>query len=95
MRRVLDDLETAPIAEPLRLTLRFLRLLTLSPEAVTAEHVRPLLAAGVSREAVVDAVYVCFLFTIYTRLADTLGWAHLDEAGYQASGRSLLRRGYL
>ena len=55
---------------------------------------RPLLAAGVSREGVADAAYVCYLFSIYTRLADSLGWAVLDDAGYRASGRSLLKRGY-
>jgi hypothetical protein len=56
--------------------------------------VRPLLAAGVSHEAVRDIAYVCYLFSIYTRLADSLGWDLLDDAGYRASGRSLLKRGY-
>jgi alkylhydroperoxidase family enzyme len=91
---VLDDFETAPIDERLRSALRFLRKLVLDPDAVSADDARPMLAAGVSREAAADAVYVCFLFSIYTRLADTLGWALLDDAGYQASGRHLLRRGY-
>ena len=77
------------------MTLRFLRALTLTPERVGAEDVRPLLAASVSREAVTDVVYVCYLFSVYTRLADSLGWALLDDAGYRASGRSLLKRGYL
>jgi alkylhydroperoxidase family enzyme len=94
-RKVLDDFETAPIDERLKTTLRFLRKLVLEPEAVSAADVRPILAAGVSKEAAADAVYVCFLFSIYTRLADTLGWALLDDAGYQASGRHLLKRGYL
>ena len=68
--------------------------MTLTPEALSPDDVRPVLAAGVSREALLDAVYVCFLFTIYTRLADTLGWALLDEGGYQATARHLLRHGY-
>lgn len=93
-RKVLDDFESAPIDEPLRVTLRFLRKLTLEPRAVSAGDVRPVLQAGVSREAVADAVYVCFLFTVYTRLADTLGWGLLDDAGYQATARHLLTRGY-
>jgi alkylhydroperoxidase family enzyme len=91
---VLDDFESAPIDEPLRRTLRFLARLTLEPRSITAEDVRPVLDAGVSREAVTDAVYVCYLFTTYTRLADTLGWALLDDAGYQATARHLLTRGY-
>jgi len=92
---VLDDFESAPIDDRLRVTLRFLRTLTVDPERVGPDAVRPLLAAGVSRDGVIDAIYVCYLFSIYTRLADTLGWALLDDAGYQASGRSLFRRGYL
>jgi alkylhydroperoxidase family enzyme len=91
---VLDDFETAPIDERLRSTLRFLRKLVLDPDSVSPDDVRPMLVAGVSREAAADVVYVCFLFSIYTRLADTLGWALLDDAGYRASGRRLLQRGY-
>ncbi len=74
--------------------MRFLRSLTLTPERVGPEDVRPLLAAGVSREGVADVAYVCYLFSIYTRLADSLGWGLLDDAGYRATGRSLLKRGY-
>lgn len=91
---MLEDFESAPIDDRLRATLRFLRRLTLEPERVAAEDVRPLLAVGVSRAGVADVSYVCYLFSIYTRLADALGWALLDDAGYQASGRSLLKRGY-
>jgi alkylhydroperoxidase family enzyme len=94
-RQALDDVESAPLPEKVRAALRFLRTLTLTPEQVTADYVQPLLAAGVSREGVADVAYVCYLFSIYTRLADSLGWALLDDAGYRASGRSLLKRGYL
>ena len=91
---MLDDLESAPVDDRLRAALRFLRSLTRTPERVGPEDVRPLLAAGVSREGVADVAYVCYLFSIYTRLADSLGWGLLDDAGYRASGRSLLKRGY-
>jgi hypothetical protein len=91
---VLDDFEKAPIDDRLRATLRVLHTLTMSPESFSADDLRPALAAGVSREALMDAAHVCFLFTIYTRLADTLGWALLDEDGYQATARHLLRHGY-
>jgi hypothetical protein len=94
VRQVLDDLESAPVADKLRAALRFLRGLTLEPERIGPDDVRPVLAAGASREAVEDVIHVCFLFTIYTRLADALGWALLDDEGYRASGRSLLGRGY-
>ena len=55
---------------------------------------RAILNAGVSREAVADAVYVLFLFTTYTRLADTLGWDVPSAAAFEASAKILLTRGY-
>ena len=56
---------------------------------------KPLRAAGVTDEAVEDAIQVCVLFNIYDRLADAMGWHLPDPDGYAASGRSLMRRGYL
>ena len=92
-RGMLDDYETAPDPR-LRAALGFVRKLTLTPEAVTAADVKPLLAAGVSRAAVADAVYVSFLFAIYTRLSDTLGWEVPSAAAFEAGAKHLLTRGY-
>src|SRR5262249_53436220 len=58
---VLSDLETAPIEEPLRATLRMLRKLT-REHRVDATDMRALLAVGVSREQVEDALAVGFAF---------------------------------
>jgi hypothetical protein len=52
-------------------------------------------AAGVRDEAIEDAINVCALFNIYDRMADALGWYLPDPEGYAASGRNLMRRGYL
>ena len=60
---MLADYRTAPIDEKLRGALHFLA--TLDPE--------PALAAGVSREALRDAAYVCAAFNLITRFADTIG----------------------
>ena len=92
-RAILEDYTTAPDAK-LRTTLGFIEKLAQSPSGVTAADVRPLLEAGVSREAVADAVYVLFLFSIYTRLSDTLGWDVPSAAAFEASARILLERGY-
>jgi hypothetical protein len=56
--------------------------------------VRPVLALGVSSEALVDAFHVAFLFNVYVRLADTLGWAVPPPDFFRRRARSMLERGY-
>lgn len=90
---VLDDLETAPIEEPLRATLRMLRKLTVE-NTVTASDMRTVLAAGVSREQIEDALAVCFAFNTTDRLADAFGFSVLDAKGFDAGAKYLLARGY-
>jgi hypothetical protein len=59
----LSDLETAAIEEPLRATLRMLRKLT-REHAVDADDMHAVLAAGVSRQQIEDALAVCFTLSI-------------------------------
>lgn len=91
---MLDDWRTAPIAEPLRATLGFLAKLTLTPADVTPADAAAVLAAGVSEVALEDAIYVCTMFCIIDRVADTLEFYLPDEAGYLQDAASLLKRGY-
>jgi len=89
----LADLETAPIEEPLRVTLRMLRTLTMD-NAVNAEDMRAVLAAGVSRQQIEDALAVCFSFNTTNRLADAFGFSILEARGFEAGAKYLLSRGY-
>ena len=91
---MLDDWRTAPIDVKLRAMLAFLEKLTLQPDAVRPADVAPLRAAGLSDDAIEDAIHASVLFNIYDRLADSLGWHLPDGDGYAASGRSLMKRGY-
>ena len=75
---MLDDYETAPIDERLRETLRFLETMTLRPERLDAA---PALAAGVTREALRDAAYVCAAFSLIARIADAIGAKPHAESG--------------
>ena len=92
---MLDDWRTAPIDAKLRATLGFLEKLTLHPTEVRPADVAPVRAAGASDAAIEDAINVCVLFNIYDRLADALGWYLPGPEGYAASGRNLMKRGYL
>jgi alkylhydroperoxidase family enzyme len=91
---VLLDYTTAPINEKLRATLGLLRKMTLEPEQLTADDVRPVLALGVSRQAVADAMNVAFLFNLFDRLADTMDWDVPAQEAFDASAQNLLKRGY-
>lgn len=70
--------------------------MTLTPDALTPEDARTVLATGVSRDALLDAIHVAYLFNIYDRLADTMGWQVPPEGdgSYQAAADNLLSRGY-
>ena len=90
---VLADLETAPIEEPLRATLRLLGKLT-AEQAVTADDMRAVLAAGVSREQIEDALAVSFAFNTTDRLADAFGFFVPGPKAFEAGAKYLLARGY-
>ena len=78
---VLANLETAPIGEALRATLALLRKLTLEPDTLGPADVEAARSAGVSDEALEDAIHVCALFNVIDRIADALGF-DLPEPEY-------------
>jgi alkylhydroperoxidase family enzyme len=90
---VLADIETAPIGEPLRATLRMLRKL-IREHAVDPDDMRAVLAGGVSREQIEDALAVCFTFNTVDRLSRTFGWVVSGPKAFAAGAKFLLARGY-
>jgi len=90
---VLADLESAPVEDGLRATLRMLGKLTREGK-VGAEDMRQVLAAGVSRQQVEDALAVCAAFNTTNRLADAFGFEVLSPEGFEAGAKYLLKRGY-
>jgi len=70
--------------------------MTLEHERLTADDVRVVLRHGVSKRAVAEAMEVAFLFNVYDRMADAMGWHVPDVAAgyYQAGARRLLKHGY-
>jgi len=90
---VLSDFETAAIEEPLRATLRMLCKLT-REQAVNTDDMRAVLAAGVSREQIEDALAVCFSFNTIGRLANAFGFILPGPKAFEAGAKYLLKRGY-
>lgn len=87
------DLDTAPVGEPLRATLRILTKLA-RENRLEAEDIRMALKAGASYEQVKDALAVSFVFNLTDRLADAFGFAVDDPEAIRAGARFLLSRGY-
>jgi alkylhydroperoxidase family enzyme len=92
---VLDNWLTAPIDEKLRVTLGLLEKITLSPREIRSEDVTPLRAAGVSEDAIEDAIVVCALFNIIDRMADALDVTIPSAEGFARTAERLLEQGYL
>jgi uncharacterized peroxidase-related enzyme len=90
---VLANLETAPIEEPLRATLRMLRKLS-REHSVDVDDMRAVLATGVSREQIKDALAVCFAFNTMSRLADAFGFFLPGPKAFEAGAKYLLAHGY-
>jgi uncharacterized peroxidase-related enzyme len=94
VRAVLKDPESAPIPERLRLMLRFLKKLTLSPREIGAGDIQALHDAGLNDDAIEEAVYVATCFNVIDRLADAFDFRPNDERGLRWVARVLLKAGY-
>lgn len=88
---MLADVDSAPIDDKLRLTLKLLRKLT-TEHAISAADIRPVVAAGVTKTQLEEAFAVCFAFNVIDRLADTFEFHVPKSFGFAA--KMLLSRGY-
>jgi uncharacterized peroxidase-related enzyme len=93
-RGVEADWRTAPIDEKLRAILGFIETLTLRPAELGPADADAVRAAGVSDDAIVDAIHVAALFNMITRLADSLGWDVPEYESFLARADSMLATGY-
>ena len=90
---VLADVDKAPISDKLKATLSLLRKVT-KEHAVTVDDMRTVLAAGVSKQQIEDALAVCFAFNVITRLADAFEFHVGPRAAFDGGAKHLLKRGY-
>jgi hypothetical protein len=90
---VLADLDAAQIDDKLRVTLRLLRKLTKDHE-VTADDMKVVLAAGVTKAQIEGALAVSFAFNVLDRLADTFEFHVGPRSHFDAAAKVLLTRGY-
>jgi AhpD family alkylhydroperoxidase len=90
---VLADLDSAPIEEGLRATLQMLGKLA-GVGTLSADDIRAVLSAGVSRQQIEDALAVGFAFNTTDRLANAFAFDLLSQEGFAAGAKYLLKRGY-
>jgi alkylhydroperoxidase family enzyme len=88
------DWRTAPISEPLRAILGFIETMTLRPQELTRDDADAVLVAGVSEDALVDAIHVAALFNMIDRLADSLGWDIPPFEAFYERADGMLASGY-
>jgi AhpD family alkylhydroperoxidase len=89
----LADLDTAPIGEPLRATLRMLGKLA-HEHTVAPDDMRSVLAAGGTRAQIEDALAVSLAFNVTDRLADAFAFSVPGPKAFEAGAKFLLARGY-
>jgi uncharacterized peroxidase-related enzyme len=87
---MLADLETARIEEPLRATLRVLRKL-IREQRVDVDDMRAVLAAGVPRNEIEDALAVAFAFDTMNRLADAFEFTIPGPKAFEPARRTSAR----
>jgi alkylhydroperoxidase family enzyme len=91
---VIADWRTAPLRSELAATLVYLEKLTLRPEEIEPSDADAVRLAGVSEQALRDAVTVVALFNMIVRLADSLGWDVPEWDSFLQRADSMLENGY-
>jgi alkylhydroperoxidase family enzyme len=90
----LGDWRTAPVDERVRATLGFLEKLTLDPASLDADEADKVRAAGVSDDALLDAIAVAALFNTIDRIADALRFDVPPPEAFAARADQMLATGY-
>jgi uncharacterized peroxidase-related enzyme len=91
---MISDYRTAPISGRLKAALAFLEVMTQHPNELKAEHAKAALSAGLSPEALMDAIAVGTVFGIVTRYAEALDFAIPTPEEFETAANMLLKRGY-
>jgi alkylhydroperoxidase family enzyme len=94
IQAALANWRSVPVTEPRRAMLGFLEKLTLHPSTLGDNDIQQLRDAGLSNQAVEEAIRVCFALTIVNRLADALDFEVPSDASTQRTARILFMAGY-
>jgi uncharacterized peroxidase-related enzyme len=91
---ILEGRPAPEVSEKARSILPFLEKLTVAPDTVAADDLAEARIAGVSDEAIADAIYVCGIFSTMNRMVDALGCEPMVEGQVEKCAKMLLEKGY-
>lgn len=91
---VLDDSRTAPLDAAHRALFVFVEKVCKDSTSVRREDVQAVVAAGMTEDAVYDAITVCALFQFYNTWIDATGVHDMPAAAYVTSGQRIASHGY-
>ena len=94
VKAVLVDWRTAQVSPRMHAALEFLEKLTLTPQEISRADRDAARAAGINDRALREAIYVCFLFSVMTRLADAFDFPLLEGRELRRGVQIIMRYGY-
>lgn len=74
--------------------LGFIEKMTLHPEELGPDDADAVRAAGVSEQAMIDAVHAAAAFNIIDRIADSVEFNVVSRESFHRGALQLLKRGY-
>ena len=84
LETIMDNPEDSEVSPPLRPVLAYLRKLTLEPSKLVDADAQAVFDAGVSEQALFDAIHICALFNFMNRIVEGCG-VTTSEANLAAS----------
>jgi uncharacterized peroxidase-related enzyme len=90
----LDHWREARFSPRVAAMLALLEKATLAPDDIVPGDIEPIRAAGVSDDAIADALYLCFVFNAVNRMANAFGYEWATEAEALKVATILNRTGY-
>jgi alkylhydroperoxidase family enzyme len=95
VRRVIEDLDTAPLPENEKMLLRFVGKVNRESHTITPADIEPLRVVGWTDEAIYYAITVCALFNFYNRWVDATGVHAMSDEAHRKRAKISAQSGYV
>jgi uncharacterized peroxidase-related enzyme len=93
-KKIIENIETAPVQENLKPVLKYVKKLTLSPAQMQQIDADAIFAAGWDENAFHFVIMICGMFNLYSRMLEGYGITNTEEH-YDRAGRALAESGYM